>query len=91
MNEMHFFSLGGGTWAAQYQLAICCHQVLSGSESGSLLLWEGNLIKCEVTQPGWILTMWMLLYGVCFCDAHFVLWVHCGLFCSVAASTLLDS
>ena len=26
-------------------------KVVSGSDWGSLLLWEGNLIKCEVTRP----------------------------------------
>ena len=29
-------------------------KVVSGSDWGSLLLWEGNLIKCEVTRPNGI-------------------------------------
>eukprot|EP00965_Chrysotila_dentata_P052569 1744148-Pleurochrysis_carterae.AAC.1 len=32
--------------------ALMLVQVLSGSDWGNLLLWEGNLIKCEVRRPG---------------------------------------
>jgi hypothetical protein len=27
-------------------------KVLSGSEDGNLLLWEGNFIKCVINTPG---------------------------------------
>lgn len=34
-----------------------CHlpdgKVVSGAESGSLLLWEGQFIKCRIGRPGW--------------------------------------
>lgn len=29
-------------------------KVLSGTESGTLLLWDGGFIKCEITRPGGI-------------------------------------
>lgn len=33
-------------------LTFSCLQVLSGTETGTVLVWDGGLIKCQLRRPG---------------------------------------